>query len=324
MILRKSWRLTRAFTLVELLVVIAIIGILVALLLPAVQAAREAARRTQCVNNLKQVGVGFHNYHDTFRVLPPAYVIQPGGGGVHGDPDPETRDAGPGWAWGTLLLPFLEQSALHATFDFNLPCWAPENSEPAQTQLSVFLCPSATNTTRPMVVRNAGGDELATFGRSTYVVNAGRDAPWDYAVDSYQGIADGPLYRNSPTRFADVTDGLSNTVFGGEHHPLVSDKTWVGVVPGAVVCPTPQFAFSDCDAAATLVNVHSGPAGSEGYVIHPPNNPLAHVDAMYAQHPGGCNVLLGDGSVRFVSETINQLTWAALATRAGGEVIGEY
>ncbi len=320
----KPSRLARAFTLVELLVVIAIIGVLVALLLPAVQAAREAARRTQCVNNLKQIGVGFHNYHDTFGVLPPAYVIQPGGGGVHGPPDPETRDAGPGWAWGALLLPFLEQSPLHAAFDFNLPCWHADNASPARTQLSVFLCPSATGTNRPVDIRDGDGQTLATFGRSTYVLNAGRAAPWDFDVDSYQGIADGPLYRNSPTRFADVVDGLSNTVFAGEHHPLVSDKTWVGVVPGAEVCPTPQFAFSYCEPAGTLVNVHSGPAASEGYVIHPPNNPLAHVDAMYAQHPGGCNVLLGDGSVRFVSETINQLTWAALATRAGGEVIGDF
>lgn len=320
----KPSRSARAFTLVELLVVIAIIGVLVALLLPAVQAAREAARRTQCVNNLKQIGVGFHNYHDTFGVLPPAYVIQPGGGGVHGPPDPETRDAGPGWAWGALLLPFLEQSPLHAAFDFNLPCWHAENASPARTQLSVFLCPSATETGRPVDIRDGAGQTLATFGRSTYVLNAGRRAPWDFAVDSYQGIADGPLYRNSPTRFADVIDGLSNTVFAGEHHPLVSDKTWVGVVPGAEVCPTPRFAFSYCEPAGTLVNVHSGPAASEGYVIHPPNNPLAHVDSMYAQHPGGCHVLLGDGSVRFVSETINQLTWAALATQAGGEVIGDF
>ena len=315
-----------AFTLVELLVVIAIIGILVAMLLPAVQAARESARRTQCVNNIRQIGVGFHNYHDTFGVLPPAYVIQPGGGGVHGAPDPATRDAGPGWAWGALLLPYLEQSPLHAAFDFNLPCWHSDNAVAAETQLPVFLCPSATGTDRPAEIQDAGGQTLAVFGRSTYVVNAGQNEPWDLAVDSYQGIADGPLYRNSPTRFADVTDGLSNTVFVGEHHPVLSDKTWVGVVPGAEVCPTPRFDFwGTCEPAGVLVQVHSGPCSYGGSpAIHPPNSPIAAPCQMYAQHPGGCNVLLGDGSVRFVSETINQLTWAALATRAGGEVVGAY
>ena len=138
-------------------------------------------------------------------------------------------------------------------------------------------------------------------------------------------MADGPLYRNSTTTTSDVTDGLSNTVFLGEHHPVLSSKTWVGVVPGASVCPTPRFAFSDCDHAATLVQVHSGPASDEiPSVIHPPNSPLCHVCQMYSDHPPGCHVLLGDGSVRFVSEFINQLTWAALSSRAMGETVGPY
>ncbi len=268
-------RSLRAFTLVELLVVIAIIGILVSLLLPAVQAAREAARRTQCTNNLKQIGIGFHNYHDTYKTFPPAYVIQPGGGGVHGAPDPDTRDAGPGWAWGTLLLPFLEQGNLHDQFNDNLPCWDANNAAAAQTQLDLFLCPSATGSDRPMQVKDDAGNVLATFPRSCYVASAGQEEPWLHAVDSYQGIADGPLYRNSRTRFADVKDGLSNTVFVGEHHPVLSDKTWVGVIPWAIVCPQPRFAFSPCEPAGVLVNVHSGPCSVVSPpVIHPPNSPV--------------------------------------------------
>jgi prepilin-type N-terminal cleavage/methylation domain-containing protein/prepilin-type processing-associated H-X9-DG protein len=322
----NSRRRNNGFTLVELLVVIAIIGILVALLLPAVQAARESARRTQCLNHLVQVGVAFHNYHDTHRVFPPAYVIQPGGGGVNGTPDPDTRDAGPGWAWGSLLLPFLEQSALYDTFDFSQPCWAAVNAAPARTTVGVFLCPSATgNTRQPFDLVSGSGGTLATFGRSCYVANAGQEEPWLRTVDRYDGIADGPLYRNSRTRVADVTDGLSNTVFIGEHHPVLSDKTWVGVVPGAEVCPTPAFAYGSCEPAGVLVNCHSGPCSyASPPVIHPPNSWTAAPCQMYATHPGGCNVMLGDGSVRFVSEDINQLTWAALASMAKGEVVGNY
>lgn len=318
-------RRSPGFTLVELLVVIAIIGILIALLLPAVQAAREAARRTQCTNNLKQMGVAFHNYHDTHKSYPPSYLIQPGGGGVHGTPDPLTRDAGPGWAWGSLLLPFLEQQPLHDQFDFRLPCWDPVNASAALTLLDVFLCPTAPGTEKPMDLLDVGGATLAVFGRSCYVANVGQEEPWGYAVDDYTPVADGPLYRNSATRASDVRDGLSNTVFVGEHHPRLSDKTWVGVVPGTMVCPAPEFAFSLCEPAGALVNAHSGPSSFESPpVIHPPNSPLAHACGMFADHPGGCNVLLGDGSVRFVSEVIHQPTWAALSSRSMGEVVGTF
>jgi prepilin-type processing-associated H-X9-DG protein len=306
-------------------VVIAIIGILVALLLPAVQAAREAARRTQCVNNLKQIGLAIHNYHDSHKVFPPSFVIQPGGGGVHGVPDPYTRDAGPGWAWGALLLPYLEQQPLHDAIDFRLPCWDPFHQAAVQTRLDGFLCPSATDTDALVDVVDESRSLLARFSRSTYVANVGQKEPWGYSVDRYGAEADGPLFRNGAIRVADVTDGLSQTVFIGEHVPRLSDKTWVGVVPGAVVFPTDQFPFSFPDLAATLVNVHSGPSEFEyPPVIHPPNSPLAHVCQMFAEHPGGCNVMLGDGSVRFISETIHQPTWAALCSRAMGDLVSDY
>lgn len=315
----------QGFTLVELLVVIAIIGMLVGLLLPAVQAAREAARRMQCTNNLKQLGIAFHNYHDTLQQFPPSYVSTPGGGGLNGTPDPTTRDAGPGWAWGTLLLPFIEQQGLYNQLDLSRPCWDGANAQAAQTVVSFHLCPSASGSRAPFDVINSSGTALAKFSRTHYVCNVGQEEPWGTTADDYASIADGPLYRNSRTNAASVTDGLSNTVFLGEHHPVLSSKTWFGVVPGAAVCPSPRFAFSTCDLAATLVNVHSGPAATEiPHVIHPPNSPLCHVCQMYAEHPGGCNVLLGDGSVRFVSEYINQNTWAALSSRAKGEAVGAY
>jgi len=172
----------RAFTLVELLVVVTIIGLLIALLLPAVQSAREAARQTQCSNNLKQIGLAFHVYHKSHNVFPPSYVIQPGGGGLNGTPDPVTRDAGPGWAWGAMLLPYLEQGPLYDLLDFGRPCWDEQNrvgyeelipGQPVEVplvgrQLKVFLCPSANGTEEPVKVVDASGTTLATFGRLDY------------------------------------------------------------------------------------------------------------------------------------------------------------
>ena len=325
----RNRRRSHAFTLVELLVVIAIIGLLVSLLLPAVQQAREAARRMACTNNLKQLGLALHQYHDSLNRFPSAYVAD----SRHFSRDRVTFDGPPGLGWGAMALPYLEQGSVLSLFNANLPCWHASNAPAAAQKLKVFLCPSATgNLTPAFDVKDSGGRILAHFARANYVANAGQEEPWGLTAEDYGTLADGPLYRNSRTRAADVTDGLSQTVFLGEHSSVLSNKTWVGVVPGAAVCGnnSQKFPLTQCDHAATLVNVHSGPASDEidpitGFApIHPPNSPLCHVCQMYSEHPSGANVLLGDGSVRFISMFIHQPTWAALSSRGEGDAVGEY
>lgn len=313
-------RRTHAFTLVELLVVIAIIGILVGLLLPAVQAAREAARRMQNQNNLKQIGLAIHNYESALRVIPSGYVSDVRWGPVNSD----SLDAAPGWAWGALLLPYLEQTALQSQFDLSLPAWHPRNELLARSRIPVFLNPGAPNFDGETQITDEAGNVMAQFGRSHYVANAGMDEPWAYRppLADWRRVATGPFYRNSRVHYSDISDGLSNTVMIGEH-TTISDKTWVAVMPGSVSCPLDplRFPFTECDDAATYVLVHSGPSPTEPGVVHPPSFPTCHVCQMYSPWAaGGGYVLLGDGSVRFIPTTVNLDVWAAMCSIAGGEV----
>jgi prepilin-type N-terminal cleavage/methylation domain-containing protein/prepilin-type processing-associated H-X9-DG protein len=309
----------QGFTLIELLVVIAIIGMLIGLLVPAVQKVRESAARLESQNNLKQLGLALHSHHDAHKRFPPGYQS-----GLPGRPVPAT-DAAPGWAWGTFLLPYLEQGPLYRQLDLNLPCWDSANAAAVRTQLPVFLCPGAPNVGATVQVKGPGGAVLAELGRSHYVANNGQDESWAYDQPDLSGLrGKGPFYRNSKVRIADVRDGMSNSVFLGEH-TTISDKTWVGVVPGAEPCPLDpaRFPFTACDAAATLVLCHSGPAPTEPGIVHPPSFPTCHVCQMYAPWEGG-NVLFGDGSVRFVPTSINLNTWAALSSINMGDVPGDF
>ena len=140
-------------------------------------------------------------------------------------------------------------------------------------------------------------------------------------------LSDGPIYRNARTTIAAVSDGLSNTIFIGEHSPVLSDKTWVGVVPGSVVVPRLDMRAwpSENNGATDIVGCHSGPDTHDHpqVIIHAPNNPFGHTDEMWGEHGPGCNVLFGDGSIRFYTAFINANVWVALSTRNGGEVINE-
>lgn len=332
-----------AFTLVELLVVIAIMGILVALLLPAVQAAREAARRNSCTNNLKQLGLALHNYESAHQTLPPGYRSASHAAPAHPLRDANTWDAPPGWGWTAHLLEYLEQGSLAASIDFRQPLWTAQYTALVRQQPALLLCPSVSGPTTPFFVQDESGEPLSIagstieVGRSHYVANHGQESCWGECgastsgpvfVDIYTGetktvdidgdasrVADGPFYRNSKVSFRQVTDGLSNTIFLGEHSSALSDKTWVGVVPGGFTHPRFTTPENGPDAGATLVLVHGGPSGGElditGLpIIHPVNFPTYHVGQMYSEHPQGGNVGLGDGSVRFVTEDVDLLLWA--------------
>ncbi len=203
------------FTLIELLVVLAVVGLLIALLLPAVQAAREAARRIGCQNNLKQIGVALHAYHASLGTLPPAYATKYLGPQIYG------RELGDGWAWGSMVLPWLEQNALHAAINYETPIVDEGNHTVRSTRLAVFLCPSspdfgATSYHYPKPLPELPAD----LAPSQYVACAGQGS---------SGRGEGAFGTNSAIPFHAITDGTAQTLMIGERSRNVADATWVGV-----------------------------------------------------------------------------------------------
>lgn len=202
------------FTLVELLVVIAVIGILVALILPAVQYAREAARRTQCNNNLKNIGVGLHNFHDTNGRFPAGWVA-------------DVPDGEPGWGWGAYLLPFIEKDSIESQIDLNAHIDEPENATARVASVPVYRCPSDPNGEQTMMLTGLH-TSLFPVGRSNYVGVFGAKE-----IEDDPSNGDGVFYHNSRTRMADILDGTTNTIIVGERSSKLGSSTWVGMVHGA-------------------------------------------------------------------------------------------
>lgn len=299
----------KAFTLIELLVVIAIIAILIALLLPAVQQAREAARRTQCKNNLKQLGLALHNYHDVNLAFPPGWVDQgPDGNSV--------------WNWTAMILPYLEQSALYDQLNVG-------NSPPVdvladtdlvtlmQQPLTAFRCPSDTG---PGI--NTNGNRLnsgQSLALTNYVGNAGSNR-----IERAGSEADGLYCQNSKVRIRDVTDGTSNTIAVGERAWKLNGydlKAGVSFMNRTAYGNQTEFGgVYSLGSGQTPINCTNGTICRRGFS---------------SLHTGGSQFLLMDGSVRFISENIDHdpdnsgvpnvdSTYERLCGIADGQVIGEF
>jgi len=317
----------RGFTLIELLVVIAIIAILIALLLPAVQQAREAARRTQCKNNLKQLGLALHNYSDAHSVFPN-----------------QASDSLYGYSALAQLLPYLDQGNMHGQFDFTQPLqiglpWQPmvnpSMSDVVGRPLTVLLCPSDAG--EPIYV----DDHSNAWAGSNYLVNGGSGRGTNYCSSQNDGL----FWRGSKTQFRDLTDGTSNTVFMGEvlfgnrsadTTTLENAQRQIKRVSGGPPCGLDSDAMLAMPASRYEGRRSGAWSLSTGYhsLVHgflSPNSQTpdhSHhgeiLSGLRSLHTGGAQISMCDGSVHFVSENIDQETLRNLFARDDGEVIGEF
>jgi prepilin-type N-terminal cleavage/methylation domain-containing protein/prepilin-type processing-associated H-X9-DG protein len=302
-----------AFTLIELLVVIAIIAVLIGLLLPAVQKVREAANRAKCTNNLKQIGLALHNYHDVNKRFPSGYIWM----GVFWSTDSNES------TWITHLLPFFEQDNLFKKADFSGPFGVGGVNTPITSAfLDLFKCPSDVE------VDIVGGAWGPNWARGNYAANNGigpmvsvNDAPF---TPSRSVKVPGVFEINSKTRIVDITDGTSQTALVSE---LIKSpgEDWRGVMhypegPLYQHNNTPNSPVPDWFRMQFCLPIPGAPCIG----TYSSFDTRKVILSARSRHPGGVNLLLADGSVRFVTDSIDLVTWQALCTPRGGEVVSDF
>ncbi|MEA1949825.1 MAG: DUF1559 domain-containing protein [Planctomycetota bacterium] len=296
---RRNSRVSDGFTLVELLVVIAIIGILIALLLPAVQAAREAARRSQCANNFRQVGLALHNYHGVHNVFPPATFHTQSG-------TCSFSETYYGYSWSAFILPYFEQDSNYDAFDFTQWYWTGGSAglNASGRAIPLYICPSDPQRDELVGctgrINRPGRDPNEDLGRTN--MDAVADSV-DWTCDSRwpRLDGDGVLYNYSKTKIADISDGTSHTLLVGE-------------ITGAESGTYAGHNFVTWNLSDTALGIN-------GPYSRPGGGTWRYREAGFSSfHAGsGCHFLFADGSTHFIIEDIDQKTLAAMTTRAGGE-----
>ena len=354
---RRAPFLRQAFTLIELLVVIAIIAILVALLLPAVQQSREAARRANCKSNLKQLGLALHNYHDVHRIFPRGNFENAS------TTDGQGNRSFFGFSAHAMLLPFLEQGAIYDLLNFDTHTSATANSSAKQNRLSVFLCPSDTNRISNGAGSSSGPGNNYVWSAGPSLFWFPPTPVGSYPPTSISNLSDqvGMFNYRRNVRMRDVTDGLSNTIAGSEQ--ILGDGNNTGYSLGDLQRGVPKpsdapdsflteaqiLAWGQAAQAAVGGSVaERGNTGADwirGELGQTLFNTLANPNFQYpncigcntcasnnelglfaarSRHKGGVQVVMGDGAVRFISDSINNSTWQFLGAPADGNVLGEF
>lgn len=298
----------RGFTLIELLVVIAIIAVLIALLLPAVQQAREAARRSQCKNNLKQLGLGLHNYHETHACFPPGGTeLRRNALGVATGITATSSNVGSMVGWSVQCLPFLDQTNLYNSLDLNKRHSDAPNTTVAQNRIAVYLCPSCSDKERS-THSSQGARYTLHYRGVTGPRGTNPQTGQPYLMTTFSSSTDsdigleGMLPPNRFTRFRDITDGSSNTFLIGE------------------------LAWEKAGFYRAWNETHAGPETTTTQMVYRPINSTPqsnqadpNLTSFGSHHAGGCHFLMGDGSVRFVNENISQDIYLSAASKSGGE-----
>lgn len=302
------------FTVVELLVSTAVIGVLMSLLVPAVQQAREAARRTNCQNNLRQMSLALHNFHDVHGVFPASGWTSRGPG----------NSSGAAIGWRALLLPYLEQASLANSYSCDLNWWAPVNLAAGANRLTVYQCPAVPE--QP-VIRSAVAKPprpVMTFARplagSDYEALMGVRALIAPVLYTSSELTRGVMFRNSRVRFADITDGTSQTIVIAEC--AARPSVYRGRMHRPDLANDQGFGWIDSEGGFSLDGSNQdGSLQGLGALITPRAVNATNENEPYSFHTGGAFFVFADGHVQFLSESIDLVLMASLVTRAAGEVV---